>query len=446
MSEPVRPAPHRTAAILSIGDELTLGQTLDTNSKWIADRLFARGVRVVEHATVEDDLVRITAAIERLAGENDLLVCTGGLGPTLDDLTRDSLARVLGEPLEEDAAAMAAVAAWFEGRGGMPESNRVQALRPASARFLENPNGTAPGLAAWCERLGADIFCLPGPPHEMTPMLDSFVLPAVRRADGRVTHARIILTFGVGESRIAERLGALMDRDRESRGLPVVGTTASRGVVACRLRCDAASDAEARVALDEVEAEIGGRLGPAVFDHRDLAAGDSGDVTDALPRALVDLLRERGERLAVVESCTGGLLGGEITKVAGSSDVFVGGWQTYSNEMKAAMVGVPAELIAREGAVSAACALAMAQGGLERCEADHVMAITGVAGPGGGSGDKPVGTVYMARASRDGSDEVRRFLFRGGREAVRAWSLRMAIGVLRLHLIDAEMRLLGEMA
>lgn len=436
--------PHRAAAVLSIGDELTLGQTLDTNAKWIADRLFTRGVRVTEHTTVEDDLDHLAGAIERLARSNDLVVCTGGLGPTADDLTRPALARVLGESLVEDGAALEHVEKWFAGRGGMPGSNRVQASRPASARCLENPHGTAPGLAVWCDTLGADVFCLPGPPHEMTPMFESFVEPALRRDGGRVTHARIMLTFGVGESRVAERLGELMDRDREARGLPVVGTTASRGVVACRLRCEAASDKEAGLALDGVEREINERLGCAVFDRRDLAAGDPADVVDALPRAVVGLLRDRGERVAVVESCTGGMLGGEITRIDGSSSVFVGGWVTYSNEMKTEMVGVPGPVFETDGAVSGACALAMARGGLERSGADHALAITGIAGPGGGSVDKPVGTVWIGRASADGSSGARCFRFRGGREAVRAWAARSALGLLRLRLVGEEMRLLAE--
>ncbi len=433
---------HRSAAVLAVGDELTLGQTLDTNSAWIAERLLNRGVRVDEHATVDDNDERITHAMDRLASGHDLLICTGGLGPTADDLTRAALARMLGEPLIEDEQALAHIKEWFAGRGGMPPSNRVQAMRPVSARCLENPHGTAPGLAASTPR--CNIFCLPGPPHEMQPMFGAFVEPALCPEPGRVTQTRIILTFGIGESRVAERLGELMDRDRPARGLPLVGTTASRGVVACRIRHTGPDSASVAGALDEVEQEINRRLGPAVFDRRDPAAGDPPDIADALPRAVVSLLRDRGERLAVAESCTAGLLGAEITRIPGSSEVFTGGWLTYSNEMKTSMLGVPGAVLQREGAVSGSCALAMARGAVERSGADHALSITGVAGPGGGTGKKPVGSVWIGQASTAGDNEARLFRFRGDRDAIRAWAMRTALGLLRLRLAGQDMRMLAE--
>lgn len=440
------PPPHRSAAVLSIGDELALGQALDTNSRWIATRLVQLGVRVREHATVDDDQRRIVSAMLRLAASADLLICTGGLGPTADDLTRPALATALREPLIEDETALHAIRAWFAGRGGMPDSNRVQALRPRTARCLENTNGTAPGLAA---RIGeTDVFCLPGPPHEMTPMFERFVTPAIRPEPGRITRSRLILTFGLGESRVAERLGELMDRTRGEAGVVLVGTTASLGVVTCRLRVSAPTHEQAAAALDQTEAEINRRLAHAVFDRRDPHAGDDTETSDALPRTLVRMLRDRGERLAVVESCTGGLLGAEITGIPGSSAVFVGGWLTYSNEMKSAIVGVPPIMLENDGAVSRACAEAMARGGLDiasnagRCE--HALAITGIAGPEGGSTGKPVGTVWIARASKGTQIEARRFRFKGDREAIRAWAARSALGMLRLHLAQIDMPLVGE--
>ncbi len=454
--------PRGTAALLSIGDELTLGQTLDTNSAWLADRLFAVGVRVVEHATVEDDLGRMIGALRRLCDAADLVVCTGGLGPTADDMTREAVAALLGDELIEDDDAAAALSSWFSTRGGMPERNRVQAMRPASGVCLENLNGTAPGLHARDETRSAEIFALPGPPHEMKPMFERFVEPRARGLASGSTRARLLLTFGLGESRVAEMLGDLMDRDRESRGLAVIGTTASLGVVTCRIRATSGDAARARAMLDEAEGEIRGRfdgagVGGIVFDRRDLSpaaegGGDSGEIRDALPRSVVGMLRERGERVAVVESCTGGLLGGAITGIAGSSDAFVGGWETYSNEMKTAMVGVPADVLERHGAVSPACACAMADGALARLEragvrCEHALSVTGIAGPGGGSDEKPVGTVWIGLASRRSGtvvSEARRFLFRGGREAVRGWSVRAALGMLRLRLSGTSMTLLAE--
>jgi nicotinamide-nucleotide amidase len=452
--DPKRPG-LATAALLSIGDELALGQTLDTNTAWMADRLFSVGVRVVEHATVEDDLGLITDALGRLGELADLVVCTGGLGPTADDLTRQAVAGVLADELVEDPGSVAHLEKWFAGRaGGLPAINRVQALRPASASSLDNPNGTAPGIRARDDARGAEIFCLPGPPHEMKPMFERFVAPFAQTLTRGVTHARLMLTFGLGESRIAEILGDLMDRDRESRGLPVIGTTASLGVVTCRIRGTGPDHAGALRALDDGEAAIRARLdgagaGGIVFDRRDLASGDPGEIRDALPAAIVKMLRDRGERLAVVESCTGGLLGGAVTGIAGSSDVFVGGWQTYSNEMKQAMVGVPEALLAQHGAVSAPCALAMARGALARLASDgirceHALSVTGIAGPGGGTDAKPVGTVWIGHAAADGTAEARRFVFRGGREAIRGWSVRAALGMLRLGLLGIDTDLLAQ--
>lgn len=426
---------HRRAAILSIGDELTLGQALDTNSQWLSQRLLERGVLPAEHATVPDDAAAITDALLRLARGRSadsgcqLIIVTGGLGPTADDLTRQGLADALGERLVEDAPALREIEAWFAGRGrAMPELNRVQALRPHTASMLSNPHGTAPGLHATLRVPECDVFCLPGPPREMRPMFEDRVAPRLRPPPDRVVRTRAIPTFGLGESEVAQRLGELMDRVQN----PLVGTTASGGVVTCRLRFEgsAGSAAEADRALDATEARIRELLGAYV-----LGVGPV-----SLAGSTIDLLRARGQRIAVVESCTGGQLGRLITDVAGASDVFLGGYITYSNEQKTAMVGVPAGTFAPggPGAVSSACAMAMAEGGLSRTGADHALAITGIAGPGGGSAEKPVGTVWVALASRDGDTEARRFLLAGERTNVREWSAMLALGMLRLRLTGAS--------
>ena len=450
--------PHRTAALLSVGDELTLGQTLDTNTKWLADRLWSAGVTTVEHATVDDDESRIARALDRLGTEADLLIVTGGLGPTADDLTRFALARVIGGgadadrvTIEEDPGALATLRAWFADRpGGMPEANRVQATRPDGAELLANANGTAPGLFARVERLGCDVWCLPGPPREMHPMFDDHVAPKIRREDGVVGGVRLLLTIGIGESAIAERLGDLLDRGRPARGLPLVGTTASGGVVTCRVRHEAADSETLVTALDAVEADIGERLRPAVFARRDPAKGDSLDIGGALAGALIRMLTERGEMIAFAESCTCGLLGATLTAVPGSSASVFGGFQTYANEAKAALLDIDMSRIDRFGAVSAEVASSMAKAMLSRArEADsrvaHAVSITGVAGPGA-SEAKPAGTVFIGLASRDADVEVRRFAFRGGREAVRSRSTVAAMAMLRLRLIDESMPLLGEVS
>ncbi len=422
---------HRTAAVISIGDELVLGQTLDTNTRWLASRLTDLGVRVVEHATVEDDAQRLAALFARLSAEVDLLLTTGGLGPTADDLTRTALAAFLNERLVTDEVSLAQIRAWFEGRGRtMPEANSVQALRPESARSLANPNGTAPGLLATDPR-GVLIACMPGPPHEMQPMFEAAVLPEIRPPDDRTIVTRVLHTFGYGESEVASRLGELMARAAS----PTVGTTASNGVVSVRIRHEVESARKAAESAVERMAEtVRDQLGVAVF-----AEGSR-----TLEETIVSLLRERRDTLAVVESCTGGMLGQTLTMVPGASDVFVGGWITYSNEQKTRMVGVSPETIEAQGAVSRQCCIEMAAGGLERSEADHCLAITGVAGPGGGTDEKPVGMVWIGLASRGMQPDIRCFRFKGPREIVRLWSARTAMAMLRLRMINTKMQLLGE--
>lgn len=424
---------HATAAVLSVGDELTLGQTLDTNSRWISTRLSELGVAVLEHATVPDDGPAQRGAIERLAARVDLLVCSGGLGPTSDDLTRQALASAMGETLVVDEAALGQIRAWFAGRGAMmPEANAVQALRPASGRSLPNDRGTAPGIAA---RVGAcDVVCLPGPPRELHPMFEREVPAMLRPAPGRVIRTRTLPTFGMGESAVAAALGPLMDRARAT----LVGTTASEGIVTCRLRYEGPGTPElAEGLLDETEREVRALLGPAVLR--------TGGGSESLVEVVAALLTQHKATVCTVESCTGGLLGAALTGVAGSSGFFAGGLLTYSNALKASLAGVDPAVIEREGAVSGAVALAMARGGLGRTGAGHALAITGIAGPGGGSEAKPVGTVWIAHLEgASGRVDLRRFRFGGDRGAVRAAACRSALGMLRLRLLGASMTLLGE--
>ena len=477
---------HARAVIVSIGDELVLGQSLDTNSRWLSERLLGCGVRPVRHGTVEDEVTAIAGEISRAAGEADLVLVTGGLGPTADDLTRAALGVAMGAELVTDAVALAQLEGWYASRNRpMPEVNRVQALRPAGAECLENPHGTAPGLRGVVG--GADVFCLPGPPREMRPMFERFVAPALR--PGAVVRTRLLRTFGLGESRVAELLGELMERGRN----PLVGTTAQAGVVTVRMRWEGArrkdeggrmKDEPAGLSagaggaqsdgprgqreweLDETERVVRERLRAAVVTP----VGGDGELE--LAEVVVGLLKERGERLAVVESCTGGMVGESVTAVAGSSAVFCGGWITYTNAMKVGQVGVPEGYFpeVREGApgaVSGEVARAMALGGLERGAwelgggvgaegaqsapprrggrgVEHCLAVTGIAGPDGGTTEKPVGTVWICRASADGTVDCRRFVFGGSREAVREWSAVTALGILRLKLAGVDMALLGE--
>jgi nicotinamide-nucleotide amidase len=423
---------HRHAAILSIGDELTLGQTLDTNAKWLADRLMGVGVLPVEIVTVPDDLSRHVATLKRLAGEVDLIISTGGLGPTADDLTRTALAEAMGDALIEDRLALAQVESIYAARGrAMPAINAVQAQRPSRGTCIPNLHGTAPGLhgnvPAPAAPRAADVFCLPGPPKEMFPMFEAHVLPRLRPRAGWVVRTRFLHCFGIGESDLAQRLGRLMDRDRN----PLVGTTASGGVVTCRIRY------EGPAGTDDIDAQMNAleqQVRSVASDHI-FGTGD-----DKLASTLVALLKSQGQTLGCVESCTAGLLSSLLGDVPGCSSVFLGSLITYANQAKIALAGIDGSLVGPggPGAVSVETALALAKEGRERLGVHHCLAITGIAGPSGGTPDKPVGTVFVARSSQapggQPSNEVRRFAIHGDRATIRDWSAKSAMMILWHHL------------
>jgi nicotinamide-nucleotide amidase len=419
---------HRTACIISVGDELVLGQTLDTNSRWLSAALLDRGVVVRRHVTVADDAAAIAAELRLAAGHCELLIVTGGLGPTADDLTRHGLAEALGAALVTDEAALEQIRARFAALGRpMPKTNESQALRPATAAVLANDHGTAPGLHA---AIGAaDVFCLPGPPREMQPMFDRFVAPAINT--DRVVITRLVRTVGIGESVVAERLGPLMDRART----PLIGTTASGGAVTCRIRYEGESREEAEREVSKDAAAVREALGAYVFGE-----GEP-DVAAVVVRELV----KRGKVLTTAESCTGGLLAGAFTEIPGVSGCFRRGVVTYSNESKVDLARVPSWIFDRAGAVSRTCVEAMGRGALDLADADYALAITGIAGPDGSTPDKPVGTVWICLAVADGSVDVRHFRFPGDRAQIRARAVTMAIAMLWLRLVRAqELPLLGQ--
>ncbi|MHC5022628.1 MAG: CinA family nicotinamide mononucleotide deamidase-related protein [Planctomycetota bacterium] len=416
------------AAILTIGDELTLGQTLDAHGQWLSQRLASLGHLTVEHRTVPDDRPAIARAVRDLAAARDVLLITGGLGPTDDDLTRAALGDVTdpGADLVEDPEALAHLDAWFAARGrAMATSNLAQAMRPASARILANPHGTAPGLAA---RVGdCRVYALPGPGREMRAMFEDQVRPDLGEpAGGAVLLTGSVHEFGLGEAPAAERLGSLTDRDRR----PLVGTTASEGIVTARVRSDG-PEAKAKAQLDATLDEIEARWEPYAYGR------DGESLAAAVGRAV----REHGATLSTAESCTGGWLGQRLVDVPGASDYYLGGWISYTNELKQRCLDVSESLLREHGAVSEPVARAMALGALRRAGATRALSVTGIAGPDGGRPDKPVGTVFigLARGGDGGPDAlVRRFRFTGDRTAVRDRSTKMALQMLRLDLVNAD--------
>jgi nicotinamide-nucleotide amidase len=409
------------AWILSIGTELSLGQTVDTNSAWLAARLARLGIRATHHLTIADDLNAIRDAFQLAAEHSELVIATGGLGPTDDDLTREALALATETTLVMDESSLRDLEAFFERRGRtMPDRNRCQAMRPEVAQHLPNSCGTAPGLtlqfgSAW-------IYALPGVPFEMRTMYEQSVRGALEsQAKGRVIVSRRLQTFGLPESDLGEKIADLMVRGAN----PEVGTTASFGLIGVRINAEAENQAAAERMLDQTEAAVRERLGEVVY----------GIGEQSLAEVLSIALRERGQTLALAESCTGGLVAEQLTALPGSSDVFVGGTVTYANAAKEQLLGVPRELLERQGAVSAAVAEAMAIGARRRFGADYALSLTGIAGPGGGSAEKPVGLVFAALADAAGCT-VREYQFGSDspREAIRLRAAHAALNQLRLRL------------
>jgi len=423
------PAYHSSACILSTGDEVTLGQIVDANAAWLADALTGAGVLPVEQATVPDDATVIRETVARLARRSPLVVMSGGLGPTDADLTRVALAALVDEEVVVDEAALRALTDMLARRNRtMTDRQARQAMRPRSAHCLPNPNGTAAGLhvtvpaartgAAW----DTDVFCLPGPPRELQPMFMSYVVPALRTDPAISTQTRLLHVLAVPESDAATRLAHLTRRD-PSPGEPLLAMTASGGILTLRARIQSRDSALiAGAKLDALEQEVRAILGSHVMGGRG-RVGARGEA--ALASGVIQLLRERDRTLGVGESCTGGMLGELVTSIAGSSGVFLGGCISYANEMKVKALGVEQGLLEAHGAVSEPVARAMALGALRMTGATDALSVTGIAGPEGGSDAKPVGTVFIAHASRDGVQDreprcdVRRFLFTGDRHDVR---------------------------
>jgi len=407
------------AVIIAVGDELISGACVDTNSAWLSRRLDAMGIDTAEHCTIGDSLEQVAAVISRAAAAGDVVLVSGGLGPTADDVTRQALAQAMGRRLVTDRRQLKRIEGRFRRRGWpMADINRVQATLPEGAEALDNDHGTAPGIAA---RIGsADVYLLPGVPSEMEKMFEERVAPRLPARPGAVRRA-VLRTFGRGESDIATEISDLM----QAAGSVTVGTTASAGEISVRVTSRADAPERAEALLTETVAEVRRRLGDLVFGE--------GDETPA--SACGKLLRARGETLATAESCTGGMLGEMITRVPGSSDYYVGGVLAYSNEVKRDALGVAAEVIDSHGAVSEQVAEAMAAGCRERFAVDWAVSITGVAGPGGGTEVKPVGLIYVALAGASGVD-VRRHHFPGTRQLVRHRTANAALNYLRRTLLE----------
>ena len=415
--------PVRTAEILAVGSELLTPHRLDTNSLYLTSQLNDLGIDVRSKTIVGDDAATLAEHVRHALGRSDLVITTGGLGPTSDDVTREAVAELLGLPLIEDAGVLETIRRRFERRGlQMAEINRRQAAVPAGARVLPNPNGTAPGL--WITAGDRLIVLFPGPPREMQPMFEREVRPDLAaRSGGRRVWRRVIRIAGRPESHVEERAHPIYG-PLTSGPNPIETTIlASPGLIELHLSSRGDDEAAIAAALDRAVTALAAALAPSVVsvDGR------------TLEETVGALLASNGLRLAVAESCTGGLVTGRLTDVAGSSAWLLGGVVAYANDVKVDTIGVPADLIATHGAVSEPVGAAMAERVRARLGADVGLGVTGIAGPSGGTAEKPVGTVVIAISSSAGT-VARTYRFTGDRAMVRQQSVVAVLELLRQTL------------
>ncbi len=410
----------RRAVIIAVGSELLTPFRTDTNSLFVTSRLNDLGIEVTAKVIVGDRREELAAVVGEAMRRADLLVLTGGLGPTDDDVTRLAVSDALGLPLREDPSIVERIRQRFAQRGmAMPEVNRVQGQVLGGASVLPNPNGTAPGQ--WVEQEGRIVVLLPGPPREMQPMLDAALAERLEpHAAGARIYRRVLKIAGRTESDVEQVAQPVYSR-WINWALPVsTSILAAPGQIELHFSVRATTEEEGRAVLDRATSEMTAVVGPDVYS------------TDgrSLERVVGDLLRGRGWQIATAESCTGGLVVSRLTDIAGSSDYVERGVVCYSNRAKTEWLGVPEELIREHGAVSDAVGLAMADGVRERANVEVAVGITGVAGPGGGTEQKPVGTVVVAVVGLSGA-QVRRFLFPGGREQVKFQASQAALNMVR---------------
>jgi nicotinamide-nucleotide amidase len=406
---------EREAAIIAVGSEMLSPLRQDTNSLWLTERLEEVGISVVRKSIVPDDPESIGEEITFASRAARFVVTTGGLGPTADDVTVPAVARRLGMAIRRDEAYVTWMRERFARRGiPMPSTNEKQADFIVGARVLENPRGTAPGF--WIEAGDNEYVVLPGVPSEMREIMEERVLPVLReRAGSLVARRRVLRIGGMGESSVEELVTPVYAKWKDD---PVT-ILASPGEVQLHLRAVGEPE-EASARLDEMEADFRRVLGRRIFSRDE-------DLSSRLGR----LLRESGKTLAVAESCTGGLVAKLLTDVPGSSEYFLGGVVSYGNDAKRELLAVRRETLEEHGAVSSQAALEMARGALARFDADFAVAVTGIAGPDGGTPEKPVGTVYFALARRDGGETSKKREFNGDRAAVRQAASLFALELVR---------------
>ncbi|MEQ8167287.1 MAG: competence/damage-inducible protein A [Candidatus Eremiobacterota bacterium] len=405
------------AEIISIGQELLLGEITDTNASYLSDMLSAAGIDVKYHTCVGDYASQIQEALTIAVGRSELIFTTGGLGPTKDDLTREVISEFSDCPLRLHKESLRRIEQIFKLRNlNVPPVNRIQAMIPEGATVIKNEHGTAPGFLLIYK--GIKIISLPGVPSEMKSMFQS-IYPLLKEKNEDVIHTKLLNCFGIPESLLGEKLGNLMDRNSN----PSVGTRVKNGVIAVRIHAKGKTEKETKKLISETEKDIRSRLGDVIF----------GEGHDLLEHAVAQELSKKRLTLSVAESCTGGLISHKLTNVPGISEYFLESVVSYSNNAKIDLLKVPEELIKKHGAVSKKVAEAMAAGVKSLSRSDYAISVTGIAGPAGGTYEKPVGLVYIALTGPSGT-EVQKFQFTGSREEIKERAALSALNMLRMKL------------
>ena len=415
-----------TAALLSIGTELTRGELVNTNAAWLGEELTKLGFEVVEHVTVDDDLDRIVTVTNSFAEKHRVVIVTGGLGPTSDDLTSAAAAKAAGVQLRRDERVVEGIRQKFKAFGRvMPESNAKQGDFPEGADVLSNPTGTAPGFAMVLGQ--ARFFFVPGVPREMEQIYHESIVPAIASLAEPRTHQVHLRTFGMTESGVAEALAGL---EKAHDGL-TLGYRAHFPEIEVKVHVRADSVAEAERRSDLIADEVRVLLGDAVFGGR----------ADSFAEVVGKALRDKGKTLAVAESCTGGQVGEMLTRVPGASDYLLLDAVVYANSAKQTVLGVTPEVLRAHGAVSSETAAAMAEGALRVAGADIAVSITGVAGPGGGTDDKPVGTIWFGLARKGEPTVTKHRKLPWGRDRVQTLSAYVALELVRRAALGRDVDL-----
>ena len=408
--------------LVSVGTELLLGNIVNTNARYLSEKCAMLGLSVYYQTTVGDNEERLSEVIKTALNRSDIVILNGGLGPTEDDLTKETCAKVMGLPLVTDQHTEERLKEYYKGRKkeDLPESNWKQAVIPERAVVFDNGNGTAPGLVV--EQNGKTVILVPGPPNELYPMMEKQICPYLQKKNEEVILSQMVKICGFGESKVEEMILDLIDKQTN----PTLATYAKQGEVHLRVTARAATEEEAKKLLKPMVKEIKKRFGEAVYTT---------DEKETLTDVVVKLLKKHELTVTTAESCTGGLLAGTLVGVPGVSEVFREGFVTYSNKAKRKLLDVSKSTLKKYGAVSAQTAKEMAKGGVFATDADICVAITGLAGPDGATPEKPIGLVYIACYMND-KVHVEEFRFKGDRQKIRERSVVQALDVLRRSILE----------